>query len=83
MSEMYAIASDTRIIDASNEEEGSSLPYIDQTVRLLLRRRVSSPSKINTWADLKELKDVIKNLEYQIEGVMFVVSDNIYSRLLC
>jgi hypothetical protein len=83
MSEMYAIASDTRIIDASNEEEGSSLPYIDQTVRLLLRRRVSSPSKINTWADLKELKDVMKNLEYQIEGVMFVVSDNIYSRLLC
>jgi hypothetical protein len=41
MSKMYAIASHTQIIDASNEEEGSSLPYVDQTVRLLLERRVS------------------------------------------
>jgi hypothetical protein len=38
------------------------------------------PSKLSTQADLEKLEDIIEKLEYQVAGVMFVVSDNIHSR---
>jgi hypothetical protein len=38
------------------------------------------PSKLSTQADLEKLEDIIQKLEYQVEGVMFVVSDKIHSR---
>jgi hypothetical protein len=39
------------------------------------------PSKFTTQADLKNLEDIIEQLEDQIEGVMFVVSDGSHSCL--